>query len=351
MPASSRISVPAIWLGQSVDTSSICSGHAELSSAPFLTSLGCAIRRPSLKYTHLNAQLKEKLGISGPLMVDSGGFHLMMNPKSEWNVGDVSKFMRSINAEIFVSLDYPPSKRDSVDDRKRKIELSATNFKILTERFPNKIVMPVVHGRTISEVDLSVQLIARHIKRVSWIGLGGIVPLLQHRAVSREISHVTPEAFIALSLEMIRAAFPNAKIHAFGAGGTRTFPAVFAFGADSADSIGWRQAAGFGSIFLPLTSQRVVKWNAEKRPPRKLLEQGDFQYLQLCKCPICVRRPSIADKLSAFRVSFYNRSIHNAWAIINQVKYWPRGREGVMNLISKGDLGAAWARAANLINQ
>jgi len=263
---------PVIWLGQSVNTSSICADHSELDQTPFLTSLGCAIRRPSLKRTHLNSNLKTKLGIRGPLMVDSGGFALMRNPSSRWSLRDVSDLIRSIDAEIFVSLDYPPHRRDSRQDRLQKIRLSVNNFRKLSDLFPTKIIMPVVHGRTRPEIELSIQLIGRRTQNPSWVGLGGVVPLLQNRTVSREISRIGAETFIARSIASIRTAFPDAKIHIFGAGGTRTFPAIFALGADSADSIGWRQAAGFGSIFLPLKSQRAVKWNNAGPPPRKPLD-------------------------------------------------------------------------------
>jgi queuine/archaeosine tRNA-ribosyltransferase len=342
------ISMPTVWLGQSVDTSSICSKYSELNNIPFLTSLGCAIRRPSLKKSHFHSELRSKLGITGPLMVDSGGFALMMNPRSRWSIRDVSALINRIDAEIFVSLDHPPSRRDTSAQRQRKIKLSSRNFRILAERFPSKIIMPVVHGRTTAEIELSIQSIKKHQPSPAWIGLGGIVPLLQNRTVSHEISKQTPELFIAQSIHKMRRTFPRSNIHAFGAGGTRTFPALFAFGADSADSIGWRQAAGFGSIFLPLRSQRAVGSTTEK-PQRKLLDQSDLDQLELCKCPICVPGASLATKLDAFRRSFHALSIHNAWTLANQFQYWPAGRNGMMLLVSSGKLGHAWAKAANLI--
>jgi len=340
---------PMIWLGQSADTSSLCAAHDELNQMPFLTSLGCAIRKPSLRNTHFTSDLKKKLGISGPLMVDSGGFALMANPKAQWALRDVARFIETLNAEIFVSLDHPPGNGDSKKERQAKIRRSVKNFRILSEKFLSKMVMPVVHGRTLSEIDLSIHLIGETKRNPPWVGLGGIVPLLQHRIVSREIACMSPEGFIALSLSKMRKAFPHAMIHTFGAGGTQTFPAVFAFGADSADSIGWRQAAGFGSIFLPLRSQRVVKWNPKNGPPRKRLDESDLSYLELCSCPICLENPVMSSRLAAFQSSFYNLSIHNAWAATHQMNYWPRGRSRMKSLISTGSLGSAWAKALDMI--
>lgn len=336
------------WLGQSVNTSSICAHHPELNISPFLTSLGCAIRRPSLKRTHLNSGLRVKLGISGPLMIDSGGFALMRSPDSKWSLREVADLMGTIEADIFVSLDYPPHKSDSKQDRLEKISKSFQNFKKLSDRFPNKTVMPVVHGRSSLEIERSVQLLTRNNNHPTWIGLGGIVPLLQHRNVAKEISTTGPEVFIARAIANIRAAFPRSMIHAFGAGGARTFAAIVALGADSADSIGWRQAAGFGSVFLPLKSQRTVVWNSENPPPRRKLDDEDLQQLAQCRCPICSVSPSVPATISAFQSSFHSRAIHNAWTIVRQMDYWPHTRDELRSLVGNGRLGDAWAKAIAL---
>lgn len=337
---------PIVWLGQSVDTSSICSAYPELSRGPFLTSLGCGIRKPNLRKTFFNPMLRKRLGITGPLMVDSGGFVLMTNPKLKWTLTDVSECVGMIDADIFVSLDYPPSFKDTVRERRDKISASVRNYAALAEAFPDKVIMPVVHGRTLAEIELSAQLIAERNEKPDWLGLGGIVPLLQNRSVSKDISKIGPELFIARSLSLMRRVFPEAKIHAFGAGGTRTFPALYAFGADSADSIGWRQAAGFGSIFLPLKSQRAVSWNKARRAPRKVMDRSDFLQLEKCGCPSCKVETTNSRRMKKFRSSFHHRSLHNAWTIINQTSSWPDTREKMKFAMKAGLLGQKWANAA-----
>jgi queuine/archaeosine tRNA-ribosyltransferase len=142
-----------VWLGQSVDTSSLCAGYPDLQNAPFLTSLGCAIRRPSLKDTHFNSGLRSRLGISGPLMIDSGGFALIKAPSSRWSAQTVGNLIHRIEADVFVSLDLPPTPQDDQQRRLRKILSSTRNFEYLAGRFPAKAIMPVVHGRTYSEAD------------------------------------------------------------------------------------------------------------------------------------------------------------------------------------------------------
>src|SRR6185437_895079 len=192
---------PIVWLGQSVDTSSLCASYPEMRKLRFLTSLGCAIRKPSLHKTHFHDQLRSKLGVTGPLMVDSGGFALMINPHARWGVRAVARAINKIDADVFVSLDLPPRAGDSEIVRRKRIRASAHNYDILYRLFPRKQIMPGVHGRTLSEIELSLQLIRRHSgSKLRWIGLGGIVPLLQHRFVSREIARFGPEAFIGRAL-------------------------------------------------------------------------------------------------------------------------------------------------------
>jgi queuine/archaeosine tRNA-ribosyltransferase len=335
---------PVVWLGQSVDTSSICAGHPDLNSVPFLTSLGCAIRRPALRKTHLNSQLKTKLGIKGPVMVDSGGFALTLNPSARWTVCHVEAAISEIGGDIFVTLDYPPRYDDSRHDRMRKIERGVKNFRVLTEVFPDKIIMPVIHGRSIKEIERSIERVGRVTSRPQWVGLGGMVPLLRRQRALDEWPN-SAEAFIAHALSLIRASFEGTMIHVFGAGGTRTFPAVCALGADSGDSIGWRHAAGFGSIFLPLKSQRVITWDRSEKAPRKELDKDDLDYIQSCQCPICGTRRKVDQRLRLLKSSFYNRSIHNAWTLVNQFEAWPRTKEGLLSFIAEGKLGADWADA------
>jgi queuine/archaeosine tRNA-ribosyltransferase len=339
---------PIVWLGQSVDTSSICAEYPDLTGTPFLTSLGCAIRKPSLKVTHFHEDLKKKLGISGPLMVDSGGFALSAFPSSSWTWRQVAQQIAKIDADIFVSLDHPPRASDSGAVRTKKILASMKNFFRLSEQFKRKIIMPVVHGRTITEIKLSLKTLAEYGQHFRWVGLGGVVPLLQHRRLTNEISRMTPEVFIGHALHLIRQQFPKAIIHVFGAGGTRTFPAVYALGADSGDSIGWRQAAGFGSIFLPYQSQRAIKWDLDQGPPRKTLSKSDLSQLRMCRCPICRKKAAFGAKLKSFEGSFHFRSIHNAWTVANQSAFWPEKRSDLRLEVEGGKLGQAWAKAAKL---
>ena len=246
-----------------------------------------------------------------------------MNPSVSWSLRHVSDAIHEIRADIFVSLDIPPYRTDTIRDRMRKIRKSVRNYELLSERFPEKIIMPVVHGRTRNEVEFCLELIASISSRPVWVGVGGVVPLLQRRRLLADWGG-NPEFFIAMCLRATRQQFQCSKIHVFGAGGTRTFPAMVALGADSANSIGWRHAAGFGSVFLPLKSQRIVAPVGSERAVRKVLDSTDAVDLMRCECPICSSSATLRGRIGLFKKSFHNRSIHNAWVLAHQFLHWPR---------------------------
>ncbi len=203
--------------------------------------------------------------------------------------------------------------------------------------------MPVVHGRSRSEVEFCLRQLASISSQPSWVGIGGVVPLLQKRRLLADFEG-TPEDFIAMSLGATRERFQHSKIHVFGAGGTRTFPAMVALGADSADSIGWRHAAGFGSVFLPLKSQRIISRGVNGRAVRKILDRADAADLMRCKCPICSSALSFRGRIGLLKKSFHNRSIHNAWVIAHQFMHWPRTKADLSSFVADGGLGPEWAR-------
>lgn len=98
-------------------------------------------------------------------MIDSGGFALMARPDPTWTVRKVADLIGRIDADIFVTLDYPPRFTDTRLERRRKIVGSMDNFKRLSDIFPKKVIMPVVHGRTIDEIELSLELIIKRQKK------------------------------------------------------------------------------------------------------------------------------------------------------------------------------------------
>lgn len=128
-----------IWLGQSVDTSVIHVAHPEYRALPILTSVGCAMRRPTANEPKFDRDLRGRVGAFKSLMVDSGGFVLMNKEDCHWTVADVARLYRRIDADHLVALDVPPTRKDRRSDRKAKYLQTLRNLETLLDEFGDKL--------------------------------------------------------------------------------------------------------------------------------------------------------------------------------------------------------------------
>jgi tRNA-guanine family transglycosylase len=322
-----RLRLPMMWIGQSVDTSILHITAPEFRGSPVLTSLGCAIRRPSLLPRRFSPHLKATLNVGGPLMLDSGGFAMMKNKAQNWSAEDVSAVYDRVDADILVSLDVPPGLNDRPNVRADKLERTLSNLAILASRFGSRL-MPVVQGRTPQEVIKCCEGIAKRVESPEWVGIGGLVPLLHRSGSYRTSTRNTPQAKIAMTLQIVRAHFPTSVLHVFGVGSMQTMLALFSLDAQSADSIGWRQAAGFGSIYLPGRNQRLLSWTSQSARPRPLIDAAEQALLSECNCPACGPVERLERRIGRLNDSFTNRSLHNLWVLRNEIDSLIAAREG-----------------------
>src|SRR5689334_1681654 len=97
------LQTPVVWLGQSVDTSTLLARNATTRTWPALTSLGCALRHSRYFRTHFNEGLRTRLGLRGPLMLDSGGFRMMRLQAKDWSAARIAEVYRQVDADVLVS--------------------------------------------------------------------------------------------------------------------------------------------------------------------------------------------------------------------------------------------------------
>lgn len=122
--------------------------------------------------------------------------------------------------------------------------------------------------------------------------------------------------------------------------------ALFSLGAQSADSIGWRQAAGFGSIYLPGRNQRLLSWKWESARPRPLIDATDRILLAECNCPVCRPIELLRYRIRRLNGSFTQRSLHNLWVLRREIDSLIAAQEGhrEMEFLSPR-LSAPWLAA------
>ncbi|RWD65944.1 hypothetical protein [Mesorhizobium sp.] len=306
-----------LWLGQSVDTSVLHASYADFEWLPLLTSVGCIIRRPKANGEKFDGKLRERIAAKGPLTIDSGGFVLMMNPSLGWNVGHVADVYERIDADHLISLDVPPGPADGPAVRRRKYEATLSNLAALIDRVGPR-VRPVAHGATMDELDRNCRRIAAIVPTPPFIGLGGIVPVLQQCGSVRRPGADTPQRRIVEAVACVRSHFPDASLHLFGVGSLNTVIGAFAAGANSVDSIGWRQAAGFGSVYIPGRHRRLLTDRDRPTPCRPFINDEDRALLAQCRCPECRRVHNDDERITRLAHHFKPRAVHNIWVLYQE---------------------------------
>jgi len=220
-------------------------------------------------------------------------------------------------------LDVPPSAHDQKSDRQRKYTRTLENLDILLPEFGDRIV-PVVHGRDHAEREQNCLKILALAPSPKVIGIGGLVPVLQRCGNVRSPSADTPQANVVAAIRCVRDHFPRAKIHLFGVGSLHTVLGVIAAGADSVDSIGWRQAAGFGSVYIPGRHRRLLTHRERDTPCRPFADGQELEILRACPCPACRTTPR--NNIAELTGHFKPRASHNIWVLYSEIAGYLRAK-------------------------
>lgn len=317
---------PILWLGQNLRNRILLALHPELRTAPVIVSLGDAFQRPSFRDRFFTERLRESLNMDGPIMVDSGGYALLARRSLHCDVRQVSKIYAKLDADILVSLDYPPSPGDDQVTRSRLRRRTKRNLDRLRLIVSPERLMPVVHGHSVDEIEQSCEDIASLCPSIAQVGIGGLVPLVRSGGSFPAFQYERSDGslgdrgtWIADTLTLLRQYFPHALVHVFGIGSATTALGVLALGADSADSFSWRRVANYGAILLPGRSERFPIYRKRRVRSRPVINNEDIPFLVACRCPTCSNLPQIDKRLQEFTRCYKMRAIHNAWTLLSEV--------------------------------
>jgi tRNA-guanine family transglycosylase len=308
---------PIVWLGQSVRTTVVTRSYPSFANHCWMVSLGDAVHRPRLIERVFCGDLKQHLRIDGPVMLDSGGFTMMMQNRG-LRVSEIARIYKMAKADFCISLDVPLHWTDSKKTRKRKHEKTRANLEYLLEHVSVDKLVPVVHGFEAAEVDSNCKHLAAAIPEPTIVCIGGLVPLLRRSGRESEASTLS---LIGSLISLVRSRFPRSLVHVLGAGSPQTISSVIRLGADSTDSIAWRRAAGFGTIFLPGRGERFLqardRLRATSRPTINALE---LRMLMDCRCPACSGSKRSRLRVAELAKSYIARAAHNAFVITGEAK-------------------------------
>jgi len=234
------------------------------------------------------------------LWIDSGGYQIMVKGLRV-RIDDIIAKYRSIDADVYMSLDTPPkhpclASKELIDDNVRR-------FEYLYTKLEDKKIIPVIHCYP---PELIIYALEKYeVYGVDMIAYGGAVPPTMGRCGRR--SRFLP----ILGLALLRKAF-NGWIHALGIGGTcATYCAMKALGVDSFDSSSWRVKAAYGKIIVPGLGERYVG-NGRAKFGRKDLSEEEYVILEEA-----LRRSKfpLVDRLGELLSTFQGRALINAWIV------------------------------------
>ncbi len=321
-----KIRTPFIWLGHSLKSRLDIRSLPGFESAPLIVSLGDTFDKPSLYRRIGDVGIHNHLGSKAPVMMDSGGFKLLMSPSLHFDVWRAIDFFQKAKADITVTLDYPLSLVAGYEESRRRWRKTVANLARIRSVLPDLALMPVVHGLTLRQLENACQTIRKTVGEPTILGLGSLVPLVTarytngaFRYIRRDRSLGNEATFIADAIALIRDYFPKTFLHVFGIGSTTTALVVLALGADSIDSVSWRMKAAYGKIHLPGMSDRYLCQNRNGRNDHPALNGNEKDLLRACRCPVCSGFSSFGRQAQHLESSFEARALHNASVLRSEI--------------------------------
>ena len=296
--------------------------HYGFGDIPLMISAADLTDRPNLRRSIEKVGIKRFLGATGPIIIDSGGFSFMTGAYTKITVDQLVAIYRQLGADLYAVLDLPPGLADGVQQRSHKWCATLVNFDRMLHLLGRDQLLPIIHGRTLREIVAACRDVRQRIERPPMVALGGMVPFIRgHMSEQRfhykrlDGSTASGEVFVADAIAACRDQFPASHLHVLGVGSTTTAIAVLALGAHSVDSLAWRRAAGFGTIFLAGLAERIVSTAKRERSSRPQITVADHQALMSCRCPICSTRSHFGDRIEALSSSYVTRAVHNVWTL------------------------------------
>lgn len=301
-----KLETPSLWLGHVIGSKPRI--WENMSVKNVMVNAYNILKKPSACESIKKIGIHNHLNFDGLIMMDSGGFLFQKKEEIDIDSEVILELYEDSKPDIGVVLDHPfdPINNDA-SNRKRWVKTLENTEKMINSS--SKIpIMPVLHGYSIQELKNACIDIKKIDDDPKMIGLGSLVPLVfSTPAASKRFPDCM--SFILESINLIRSEFPDAMIHAFGIGSTFTMHLMYAIGADSLDTTGWRIKAAYGIIQLPGVSDRHPK---TRNNGRSFLKNGELDILKKCECPTCSGE-TLEQRLNKLDQDFYSRALHNAW--------------------------------------
>ena len=252
--------------------------------------------------------LRRLLGIDDDveLWIDSGGYQFLKRG-IRIRVDKIARLYREIDADYYVSLDYPPGPRDPETTRMLKIAKSVESFLRLRSSLRDVVeegrLVPVFHMATGEGLRLQ---LCEYTPHASVAAAGGLIPHIMQR--SGKGSRKKAVLFLLILRKLWRG-----RLHALGLASAAMIPLLKAIGVDSGDTQTWRIKAAYGKVSIPGLGERHVSGQRVRFGPAVLRSEEEKK---LYMGYIEEARKVLGVDAESLRESFEARALFNAWTLL-----------------------------------
>ncbi|NOZ88935.1 MAG: hypothetical protein GXO15_03330 [Crenarchaeota archaeon] len=252
--------------------------------------------------------LRRLLGIGDEveLWIDSGGYQFLSRGITV-DPHKIARVYREVDADYYISLDYPPGPRDDADLRAMKIAKSINNFmtmrSVLRDHVEEGRLVPVFHIATSESLRLQLQAYVPH---ATTAAVGGLIPYIMQQAGNG--SRLKAVMFMVLMRKLWEG-----RLHAMGLASAAMIPLLKKIDIDSGDTQTWRLKAAYGKIIIPGLGERHISGQAVRFGPAKLVRESELRlYREYIEKAVSAGIISSPESLSS---SFEERALFNAWIL------------------------------------
>ncbi|MEM4557811.1 MAG: hypothetical protein QW251_03355 [Desulfurococcaceae archaeon] len=254
---------------------------------------------------------RSALGFEGELWIDSGGYQILKKGLTV-DADKIAEIYRRVDAQLYFSLDVPPSPSDPLEVAEKKFEKSYKNWERL-RRALGDIVVPVLH--VYREEGLFLKYLRKYSDAPA-LAIGGAVPYV---LITRGVPRGSRE--LALRLMSIARREFKGPIHVLGMGSPSVTPILHAMGIQSTDSATWRLKAAYGKVILPGGGERHVTSRAVSFGKAK---PKDGELEELYRFLKETGFPALDGFYEKIRTSFEYRALVNAWVVVKSWTQTPK---------------------------
>ncbi len=258
------------------------------------------------RYELRGRRLRQFLGIDDDveLWIDSGGYQAL---KDNVNITayHIGKLYREIDADYYISLDFPPHPKDSEDTKAQKIARSISNFielkSMLKDIAEEGRLVPVFHVSVGVSLRLQLKAYEPHAYTAA---VGGLIPYVM------QLSGKGSRAKMLLFLLLMRKLWTG-SLHALGIASAAIIPLLKIIGMDTGDTQTWRHKAAYGKVIVPGLGERHISGRRVRFGPAVFKDHENGLFMEY------VGR---AEKLFGLTLeklieSFEARALFNAWIL------------------------------------